>query len=163
MTNGTAPPVEDARGAKMTIRVYTITPEGLVTPPRTTVVVPRKVGRRTTPPVDIATMRETVEIVLNPDAAPEALSLPADEVVMLTRALRGHLELLIPVVEHAAGRLGKESVLRYCALACVGEARGKLRSEPDPRLGGSIGHARRLARVLNALCDHHEKLGGGRP
>ncbi|MEU3618500.1 MULTISPECIES: DUF6415 family natural product biosynthesis protein [unclassified Streptomyces] len=162
MTNGTAPPVDDTQDAKMTIRVYRVTGEGLVTPPRTTVVVPRKVDG-TAPSVDIAVMRETVEIVLNPDAAPEALSLPADEVVTLTQTLCGHLELLIPVVEQAAGRLGKESVPRYCALACVGEARGKLRAEPDPRLGGNIGHARRLARVLNALCDHHEKIGGGRP
>ncbi|MFI5792305.1 DUF6415 family natural product biosynthesis protein [Streptomyces sp. NPDC051677] len=162
MTNGTAPPVENTRDAKMTIRVYNVTHEGPVTPPRTTVVVPREVGH-TAPPVDLAVMRETVEIVLNPDAAPEALSLPADEMVTLTRTLRGHLELLIPVVEQAAGKLGKESVPRYCALACVGEARGKLRAGPDTRLGGDIGHARRLARVLNALCDHHEKIGGDHP
>ncbi|MER6959569.1 DUF6415 family natural product biosynthesis protein [Streptomyces sp. NPDC000618] len=146
----------------MTIRVYKVTREGVVTPPRTVVVVPREFAVLASA-VDIAVMRETVEIMLNPDAAPEALSLPADEVATLTQTLRGHLELLIPVVEQAAGRLGKESVPRYCALACVGEARGKLRAEPDPRLGGNIGHARRLARVLNALCDHHEKIGGGRP
>ncbi|MGW2046931.1 DUF6415 family natural product biosynthesis protein [Streptomyces sp. NPDC001858] len=113
--------------------------------------------------VDIVVMRETVEIVLNPDAAPEALSLPADEVGTLTQTLRGHLELLIPEVEQAAGRLDMTSVPRYCALACVGEARGKLRAGPSPRLGGDIGHARRLARVLDALCDHHEKIGGGSP
>ncbi|MGY4737141.1 DUF6415 family natural product biosynthesis protein [Streptomyces sp. ATMOS53] len=159
MKNGTAPPVEDTRGAKMTIRVYKVTREGVVTPPCTTVVVHRAADR-TVPPMDIATMRETVEIVLNPDAAPEALALSADEVATLTLALRGHLDLLIPEVERAARKLDGSSVPRYCALACVGEARAKLRSGPDPRLGGDIGHARRLARVLNALCDHHDKIGG---
>ncbi|MFG3034594.1 DUF6415 family natural product biosynthesis protein [Streptomyces sp. NPDC048253] len=44
--------------------------------------------------------------------------------------------------------------------ACVGEARGKLRAEPGHGPGGTLGYAQRLARVLNALCDHYEKIGG---
>ncbi|MFG2887502.1 DUF6415 family natural product biosynthesis protein [Streptomyces sp. NPDC048297] len=43
-----------------------------------------------------------------------------------------------------------------CASACIGEARRKLSAGPSPRYGGDIGHARRLARVLRALCDHYE-------
>ncbi|MFF1598750.1 DUF6415 family natural product biosynthesis protein [Streptomyces mirabilis] len=43
-----------------------------------------------------------------------------------------------------------------CALACVGEARMRLSLEPDHRLPAGIAHAQRLARSLNALCDHYE-------
>jgi len=57
----------------------------------------------------------------------------------------------------------KDDIPRYCALACVGEARGKLRAGPDPGVGGDIGYTRKLARSLNALCDHWENLSGVRP
>ncbi|MFI5801053.1 DUF6415 family natural product biosynthesis protein [Streptomyces sp. NPDC051677] len=112
-------------------------------------------------PPDIATMRETARILLDPDAV--ALAPASDELAKLTRIVRGHLELLIPQVERAAGRLQRESIPRYCALACLGEARGKLRAEPSRASGGALLHARKLARVLNALCDHYEKIGGERP
>ncbi|MEU1176383.1 DUF6415 family natural product biosynthesis protein [Streptomyces sp. NPDC005820] len=153
MTNGTAPRVEHTGRAKMTISVYKVTREGVVTPPRTTVIVHQA------PSMDITVMRETVEIAL----APEALGLSAGEVATLTQTLCGHLGLLIPVVEQAARKLDEGCVPRHCALACVGEARGKLRAGPTPRFGGDIGHARRLARVLKALCDHYESFGGDRP
>lgn len=112
-------------------------------------------------PPDIAVMRETVGMLLSPDAV--ALAPAGGELAKLTRTMRGHLELLIPEVQRAAGRLERESVTRYCVLACLGEARGKLRTEPSQRVDGEINHARRLARVLNALCDHYEKIGGDRP
>ncbi|MCI3277551.1 hypothetical protein [Streptomyces cylindrosporus] len=48
MTNGTAPPRERTRGAKMTIRVYTVTAEGVITAPRATV----KVTYGQTPPLE---------------------------------------------------------------------------------------------------------------
>ncbi|MGI5457856.1 DUF6415 family natural product biosynthesis protein [Streptomyces sp. CA-249302] len=105
---------------------------------------------------DITVMRETVRILLDPDAV--ALPPAADEVETLTQMLRGHLELLIPEVEQSATLLKKDSIPRYCALACVGEARGKLRAEPTRRFGAEVGYARRLARALNALCDHYENL-----
>ncbi|MBK6016788.1 hypothetical protein JHN45_37460 [Streptomyces sp. MBT53] len=106
---------------------------------------------------DITVMRETVQILLDPDAV--ALPPTADELETLTQMVRGHLELLIPEVEPAVRRLKKDSVPQYCALACVGEARGKLRAEPIRRFGGEVGYARCLARTLNALCDHYESLG----
>jgi hypothetical protein len=102
-------------------------------------------------------MRETVQILLDPDAV--ALPPTADELETLTQLVRGHLELLIPEVEQSVRRLKKDSIPRYCALACVGEARGKLRAEPIRRFGVEVGYARRLARTLNALCDHYENLG----
>lgn len=46
----------------------------------------------------------------------------------------------------------------HCALACIGEARGKLSVQPRPEYGSTAAHARRLARVLNALADHYERL-----
>ncbi|MFF4732300.1 DUF6415 family natural product biosynthesis protein [Streptomyces mirabilis] len=99
-------------------------------------------------------MRSAVRRLLAEDA-----QLPgSDEMETLTLQLRGHIALLIPEVEATAGRLPKDDVPRYCALACVGEARGKLSQQARPGLDGSAAHARRLARVLNALCDHHENL-----
>jgi hypothetical protein len=110
-------------------------------------------------PPDIATMRNTVNQLLDPDATPEALPPAAAEVETLTRTMRGHLELLIPDVESLVGGRPK-SVAQYCALACVGEARGKLSVQPRPGYGSAAGYARRLARVLNALADHYERLNG---
>ncbi|WP_431315947.1 DUF6415 family natural product biosynthesis protein [Streptomyces murinus] len=50
----------------------------------------------------------------------------------------------------------KDSVARYCASACIGEACGKLQTRPAPRADGEVEYARSLARVLRALLDHFE-------
>lgn len=113
--------------------------------------------------VDIATMRETANLLLGPDDGPGALPPVPKELDTLTSMLRGHLELLIPEVEKKAGRLPKDSIPRYCAIGCVGEARRKLAAGPSHRYGGDVGHARRLARVLRALCDHYENAGKQSP
>ncbi|MFJ1536773.1 DUF6415 family natural product biosynthesis protein [Streptomyces mirabilis] len=99
-------------------------------------------------------MHSAVRRLLAEDAQLPSL----EELETLTLQLRGHIALLIPEVETTAGRLPKDDVPRYCALACVGEARGKLSQQARPGTGGSAAHARRLARVLNALVDHHENL-----
>ncbi|MGW2936905.1 DUF6415 family natural product biosynthesis protein [Streptomyces sp. NPDC001156] len=114
-------------------------------------------------PPDLATMREAVDRLLDPDAVPVALPPAPDELEALTLQLRGHLDLLMPTVEELAARLGKNSIPRYCALACVGEARLRLKEEPSSAIGGALAHARRLARVLNALCDHFEALARAAP
>lgn len=103
---------------------------------------------------------EAMRTVVRPLLAEDAIQPDADSVAALTAALRGHMELLIPKVEQAAGRLSKDDIPRYCALACVGEARGKLRAAPG--LAGGIVYARKLARSLTALCDHWETLHGVR-
>ncbi|MEU3340681.1 DUF6415 family natural product biosynthesis protein [Streptomyces sp. NPDC006668] len=113
------------------------------------------------PPPDIATMRDTASLLLGPDDGPDALP-PAADVDTLTLALRGHLEVILSDVEQAAGPR-PTSVAAYCALACVGEARRKLTIQPRPELGSRVAYGRRLARVLLALCDHYEQLGGERP
>ncbi|MFF7485659.1 DUF6415 family natural product biosynthesis protein [Streptomyces luteogriseus] len=115
------------------------------------------------PPPDLEKMRESAGMVLGPDSAPEAVPPAGDELDTLTAALRGHLELLGPEVEQAARQLPKDSPTRAGALACVGEARGKLRA---PELGfvvlvGGVIYTRRLARVLAALCDHYEIVSAG--
>ncbi|MGW0632099.1 DUF6415 family natural product biosynthesis protein [Streptomyces sp. NPDC002758] len=109
-------------------------------------------------PPDLATMRAAVDRLLDPDAVPEALPPAADELGTLTLQIRGHLAVLMPEVEQAASKLGKDSIPRYCALACLGEARGRLKAEPNPAPGGDVAYARRLARALNALCDHFDTL-----
>ncbi|CAL9595523.1 DUF6415 family natural product biosynthesis protein [Streptomyces sp. enrichment culture] len=109
-------------------------------------------------PPDLVVMRETAGVLLGPDAEPTVLPPSGEELGILTATLRGHLETLIPEVERALQGLPEESIPRYCALACIGEARGKLRATPSRRYGGDVGYARRLARVLRALCDHYETL-----
>lgn len=109
-------------------------------------------------PPDIDTMRAAIDLLLDPDAAPAVLPPAGEELGTLTLQLQGHLNVLLPEVEEAAKRLPRQSVPRYCALVSVGEARKRLRSVPTPGFGGPPGHARRLARTLNALCDHWEVL-----
>ncbi|GHB74288.1 hypothetical protein GCM10010377_75860 [Streptomyces viridiviolaceus] len=111
-----------------------------------------------TAPVDLTVLRETAAVLVSRDAT--AVPFPENaDVGVLTEMVRGHLAVLIPELELAAAKLPEESVARYCVLACIGEARGKLSVQASPRYGGALGYARRLARVLNALCDHYEKLG----
>lgn len=109
-------------------------------------------------PPDIAVMRETVALLMDPDAM--VLSPAGEELDTLTLMMRGHLEVLAPEVEQAARQLEAGSTPRYTALGCVWEARSRLESEPSARTGGHVAHARRLARVLGALCDQYETIGG---
>lgn len=104
-------------------------------------------------------MRESARILLAEDAALPVL----DELDTLTLTLRGHIQLLIPEVVDAAAREPKDSIPRYCALACIGEARNKLRLSGDGAPPIRLSVARKLARVVNALCDHYENLHGVRP
>lgn len=115
-------------------------------------------GQSQAPP-DIATMRATAAPVLGPDDGPDALPPSAAALETLEGTLRGHLQLLIPDVQKAASTRRKD-VQAYCALACVGEARGKLTVAPGNTPSSRVHHARRLARVLLALCEHYERLTG---
>jgi hypothetical protein len=112
--------------------------------------------KNSTQPVDIATMRQTIGRLLPPDAEPAGIS----EVETLTNLLRGHMQLIIPKIEQAAGKLPMDDVPRYCALACIGEARAKLRAAAGHGPHRAVAYARRLARSLAALCDHYEALTG---
>jgi hypothetical protein len=71
----------------------------------------------------------------------------------------GYLGLLMPEVEQQLEKLpDKESASRYCALACLGDARYRLRGQPHHRCDSPLAHARCLARAVNALCNHYESL-----
>ncbi|GGX94790.1 DUF6415 family natural product biosynthesis protein [Streptomyces anandii] len=108
-------------------------------------------------PLDVETMRACARRLLADDA-----ELPTvEELETLTLQLRGHVMLAVPEVEMAAGALPRDDVPRACALACVGEARMRLNLEPGHALPAQVAHAQRLARSVNALCDHYENLGGG--
>ncbi|MFG2307680.1 DUF6415 family natural product biosynthesis protein [Streptomyces sp. NPDC048566] len=100
-------------------------------------------------------MRTTARDVLAVSAPPDPAWL--DNSLSL---LRGHIDLMIPEIQALADEMPEEDIPRYCALACLGEARRKATIEARPEISSQLAHARRLARVLNALCDHHEGLGG---
>ncbi|MFF0737728.1 DUF6415 family natural product biosynthesis protein [Streptomyces chartreusis] len=104
--------------------------------------------------VDIATMRHCISRLLGPDVPPPA----GEELAVREGLVRGHMQLIIPEVERAALARGEDDVPRYCALACVGEARSKLSAPAGSGPDRALAHARRLARCLAALCDHYEAL-----
>lgn len=108
-------------------------------------------------PVDLETMRAAARRLLAETAEPPM----PEELETLTLQLRGHIMLTIPEVEKAAGRLPEDDVPRACALACIGEAHIRLGLEPGRTLPAGIAHAQRLARSVNALCDHYENLAEG--
>jgi hypothetical protein len=105
-------------------------------------------------PVDIVTMRETVGRLLPRDADQPT----GEELAELINLMRGQMALIIPEVQATAVKLPKTDIPRYCALACLGEARGRLDAKPLPGPDGVAVYARLLARTLNALVDHYESL-----
>lgn len=104
-------------------------------------------------PADIQTMRATVARALDPGT-------PDSEAPLLLEELRGELQLMIPEVEDIAARQPKDATARYCALACVGEARMKLSVQAAMGPCSDLVYAQKLAGVLAALCDHHDGLIG---
>ncbi|MHB9858126.1 DUF6415 family natural product biosynthesis protein [Streptomyces sp. YIM S03343] len=104
-------------------------------------------------------MRETERLLLGADAAPGGLPLDSGELVTFAAALREHLTVLVPEVERAAARVEEGGGRCSAALGCVWEAKSRLAAEPSARTGGAVGHARRLAHVLDALCGHYEAFG----
>lgn len=107
-------------------------------------------------PLDLMTMREAAARLLAEDAEP-----PGDEdLETLREQLRGHVGLLIPVVERAALRLPELDRARRSALACVAMSCLELRvGRGDTRLV-RISVATRLARLVRTLCGHVELLDG---
>lgn len=105
-------------------------------------------------PPDLKLMRVSVSHALDETPQP-------DELDTLGETLRGHIALLIPEVEQLAVKQSGDSALRFCALACIGEARAKLRmGDGQPHLDVRVTVVQKLARVAKALCEHYENLGG---
>lgn len=120
---------------------------------------PREAAEQNQAPPDIATMRETVGRILEPDAVPDALPPRGNELETLTAELCGHIAVLAPAIEQAARVQLKPGTLhKWTVLQCAWEARSRLEATPSSRYGGPVTHARRLARSLNALCDHYDRL-----
>ncbi|MFF9309681.1 DUF6415 family natural product biosynthesis protein [Streptomyces sp. NPDC014748] len=104
-------------------------------------------------PLDVRLMRQSALRLIG-----ETAVVPGDaELDVLTLRMRGHLQLLIPEVEKAARARPTDDIPRYCALACVGEAGLRLNARVQAAQD-ALPRARRLARSLNALCDHYESL-----
>jgi hypothetical protein len=108
------------------------------------------------PPVDEDTMRAAARRLLIADAPRPS----SDELALLILQLRGHIDLLIPEVDAATLGLPKDDVPRACALACVGEARMRLRLGDGDTDIVRLSVATKLARSVNALCDHLTNLKG---
>ncbi|MFG3266865.1 DUF6415 family natural product biosynthesis protein [Streptomyces bobili] len=105
-------------------------------------------------PPDITTMRATVRRLLAADAEPPT----PDELSTLAPLLRGHINALVLIVETEARHLPKDDIPRACAMACVGEARMRLRLGDGDTETVRAAVAVRLARSVNALADHYENL-----
>ncbi|MFJ9871210.1 DUF6415 family natural product biosynthesis protein [Streptomyces sp. NPDC101165] len=123
---------------------------------RATPAAPSTARHAPTEPPDIETMRASVRRALGGPLG----EMDASQMDALACALRGHMEALIPEVEAMAGRQPRDSIPWHCALACVGEARRKLRignGQTMPVRGAVV---QKLARSVNALADHYENLGG---
>ncbi|MFJ6729971.1 DUF6415 family natural product biosynthesis protein [Streptomyces sp. NPDC091281] len=103
-------------------------------------------------------MRDTARCLVTTDGGPVLPAPDGAGLTALTAALGEHLEALIPLVEEGLRRTTTDSVARHCALACLGDARLRLRAQPSARHHGALGHARRLARALRSLCEHYEQL-----
>ncbi|MFD7874475.1 DUF6415 family natural product biosynthesis protein [Streptomyces sp. NPDC059766] len=88
----------------------------------------------------------------------QGLPLTDGELAALANFLRTHTRLLITQVEQAAMQRPAEDVPRYVALACTHQARDRLHVQPAPDRHSVLVYARRLARALAALCDHHDAL-----
>ncbi|MGW4876523.1 DUF6415 family natural product biosynthesis protein [Streptomyces sp. NPDC004262] len=112
-------------------------------------------GRVQDPP-DIATMRATVKRALSLAAPPTAM-----DITLLLGQLRGHLEVMLEEVEPLAV-MHADTMPGALALACLAEGRRKLEAgaQVRPAVSSRLAYARRLARVLDALCSHHRNLGG---
>ncbi|MFJ8054972.1 DUF6415 family natural product biosynthesis protein [Streptomyces sp. NPDC096142] len=118
-----------------------------------TAPVPAPVAAEQRPP-DIATMRATAHRAL-------ALAAPstAMDLTILISQLRGHVELMVREVEPLAAQHAS-TLPGTLADTCLGEARRKLDAGADirPLASARLAYARRLARVLAALCEHHRNL-----
>ncbi len=116
--------------------------------------VPNGQGETDSLPLDRETMRAATARLLAPDVEPPSY----DELETLRLLYRGNMMLLIPEVEKAARDLPLDDAPRACAMACIGEARIRLDLRPGAGLPAQIAHAQHLARSVDALLDHLEKL-----
>lgn len=111
------------------------------------------------PQVDLTALRTATRDLLTKDAG-----LASDEVLeRRILQLREHLALVVPVVEELANGFPEDDVPRACAHAAAMQARTRLAVAPGRSRSARLAHAQRLARSVNALCDHYENLSSEQP
>ncbi|MFI6695509.1 DUF6415 family natural product biosynthesis protein [Streptomyces sp. NPDC050433] len=101
-------------------------------------------------PLDISTMTAAAAALLDDVAEPPV----GEALILLTLQLRGHLNLLIPELERRCAVAGPRD--EACAQAGIGEARRRLAADPSSL--GPVRHATLLARSVEALCRHFQRL-----
>ncbi|WP_217552028.1 DUF6415 family natural product biosynthesis protein [Streptomyces sp. GbtcB6] len=115
------------------------------------------------PPIDVPAMRASARRLLSGDAGDPA----PDEVPVMISTLRGHLELITPVVERVAALKPDDdrgwTVPVNCAIIAAADTRRTMRVETPSGRESAVRHARRLARRLNAMCDHFQTLVSDHP
>ncbi|MGX9891144.1 DUF6415 family natural product biosynthesis protein [Streptomyces sp. NPDC002276] len=180
MTNGTALRKPEV---KMTIRVYSVNGDGMVTEDRGVVnilagqelplasaVLPCQCYRCAAQG-NRATNASSPEAPLLPDIAhmragavaflAGGVPLPRYEDVQGFAAdCQRNLLKLIPEVEQLAGSLPDDDIPAKVAQAGVAEARRRLHEIEAVGLAGEVKRVQRLARSVLALCDHHDSLTG---
>jgi hypothetical protein len=104
--------------------------------------------------LDISAVRAATLRLLAKDAAHPGET----ELAELARQLRGYIVIAVPDVRRAASRHPRGAALVRRAEAGVGEALRTLDAVPMAGPEAAVAFARRLARVVNALLDHHENL-----
>ncbi|MBL1115271.1 hypothetical protein JK364_23145 [Streptomyces sp. 110] len=109
-----------------------------------------------TPVVDRATMRARAALLLAPGVEPPT----GEALAALKRDLRDDIAALLPEVEKAALGLRKGDLTRAFAMVCCCEARTRL--TPLGTARDPTTHTTLLARSVNALLDHLERLGAQR-
>ncbi|MGY6019626.1 DUF6415 family natural product biosynthesis protein [Streptomyces spinosirectus] len=102
-------------------------------------------------PPDIVTMRASTARAL-------ADAPSSDDLDTLAALLRSHMRVLIPEVEKLAAR--RNDTAGISARACIGEAYRKLQIGNGDIEAVRVSVVQKLARSVNALCDHYERLGG---
>ncbi|MBK3575145.1 hypothetical protein JHN63_15250 [Streptomyces sp. MBT65] len=73
---------------------------------------------------------------------------------------RGYVIRLIPAVEELIARQPKDDVPSNVARVVIDEARRRKDEIEAVGLVGEVRRVKRLARIVLALCDHYENLGG---
>ncbi|WP_031080300.1 DUF6415 family natural product biosynthesis protein [Streptomyces sp. NRRL S-118] len=135
----------DEGGATFCIRSHA-TPGG----PYIRVMAHRACAQRHGVPVlYIEAMRADAAVLLESAALP-----PADVLETTLLRVRGHVQVLIPVVADAAVSRPRHDDLRVRASAGIGEAQARLGEQPSADLVRAVRHAQRLARSVVALTTH---------
>lgn len=83
---------------------------------------------------------------------------PYQELLDLEETLRGHIELLAPIVEEQAARMNRGTTMWYQRRSSLDSARRTLRDGMGDGLQSASVHVHDLGRVCRALLDYQQDL-----